>query len=167
MYETDAEVASLQELLDASYASAGEHLLSIHTPEWRVSAADLVALLTKMCLLSLATVNSRGEPIVGPVDGLFFRGRFYFGSSPSSSRARHIARTRAVSAAHTRGEELAVVVHGTALAVDTSTPDSHGLRDYLAEIYGEEGIEEFWRTASYWQIEPRRMYALAPKVEGR
>src|SRR5690349_6206745 len=33
MHETDADLAELQELLNASYAGAGRHLLSIHTPE--------------------------------------------------------------------------------------------------------------------------------------
>jgi uncharacterized pyridoxamine 5'-phosphate oxidase family protein len=165
MHETPAEVEELQALLDRSYASAGEHLLSIHTPDWRVSASDLVDLLKGMVVLNLATVNSRGEPFVGAVDGHFFRGKFYFGSSRDSLRAKHIARNPAVSAAHTRGEELSVVAHGTAHEVDTSSPDSHGYRDYIAEIYGSDGIEEFWRTALYWWLEPRRMYALAPKVE--
>ena len=35
-----------------------------------------------MKLLALATVNSRGAPVVGPVDGIFYRGEFWFGTSP-------------------------------------------------------------------------------------
>ena len=34
----------------------------------------------------LATVSADGRPIVGPVDGVFYRGAFHFGSSPDSVR---------------------------------------------------------------------------------
>ena len=47
-----------------------------------------------MSLLALATVTSDGHPLVGPVDGIFYRGAFYFGSSPESLRSRHIRRMR-------------------------------------------------------------------------
>ena len=43
-----------------------------------------------MCLLALATVTADGRPIVGPVDGIFYRGSFHFGSAPDSVRFRHI-----------------------------------------------------------------------------
>ena len=52
MHETDVEVAELQALLDRSYANAGEHLLSIHTPDWRVPASELVSLMTGMVVPS-------------------------------------------------------------------------------------------------------------------
>ena len=43
-----------------------------------------------MRLLALATVTADGRPIVGPVDGIFYRGAFWFGSAPDSVRFRHI-----------------------------------------------------------------------------
>jgi hypothetical protein len=91
MDETDGDLADLQNLLDRSFAAAGEHLLGIITPERRLSAEQLSARLTGMCLLSLATVTRDCRPLVGPVDGIFYRGAFHFGSSPSSFRFRHIA----------------------------------------------------------------------------
>ena len=39
---------------------------------------------------ALATATADGRPIVGPVDGIFFRGSFHFGSAPDSIRFRHI-----------------------------------------------------------------------------
>jgi uncharacterized pyridoxamine 5'-phosphate oxidase family protein len=166
MYESDMEIGELQSLLDASYASGGEHLLSIHTPNWRLSARELVELLQGMVVLNLATVNSRGEPLVGPVDGQFYRGRFHFGSSRDSLRAKHIKRNPNVSVAHTRGEELAVVAHGVAREVEREGSD--GYRKLLAEIYGQEGIDEFWGSEGvvYWSLEPRKMFALRPDVGG-
>jgi hypothetical protein len=41
-------------------------------------------------LLPLATVTADQRPLVGPVDGIFYRGSFYFGSAPDSIRFRHI-----------------------------------------------------------------------------
>lgn len=166
MYETPDDVAELQKLLDDSYATAGSHLLEIHTKNWRVSASRLIELLQGMVVVNLATVNSRGEPIQGPVDGQFYRGRFYCGSSRKSMRARHIRKRSDVSVAHVRGEDLAVVVHGTAAEVDTSSGESSGYREVLAGIYGGEMTDANWGSEAvvYWRIVPRKMFALAPST---
>ena len=114
MRETQSDLQHLQQVLDLSYDRAGPHLRTVITPERRLTAAELAARLTGMKILALATVNSRGAPIVGPVDGIFYRGEFWFGTSPDALRIRHIRRNPAVSATHVAGEELAVTVHGTA-----------------------------------------------------
>src|SRR3954454_12689251 len=132
MHETEADLDALQELLDRSYAAAGAHLLRIHTPERRLRAEQLAEQLTGMCLLALATVTADGRPLVGPVDGIFYRGAFHFGSAPDSVRFKHIRARPQVSATHLPGEELAVTVHGTATPVGIS---SGGFRDTLLEIY--------------------------------
>jgi nitroimidazol reductase NimA-like FMN-containing flavoprotein (pyridoxamine 5'-phosphate oxidase superfamily) len=159
VYETVEDLAELQRVLDASYASAGPHLLSIHTPDRRMTAEQLSEKLTGVRILALATVAATGEPVVGPVDGLFYRGRFWFGSSPDSVRFRHIRERPSVSAAHTVGEELAVVVHGTAREVDVGSPELAGFREYLIEVYGPQW-ETWWPGAAppYAVIEPRRMF---------
>ena len=90
MHETAADLASLQELLDASYDRMGEHMRSIHTPERRVQAVDLPQILRGVRVLNLATVTARCAPRVGPVDGLFYRGTFWFGSGQDSVRFRHL-----------------------------------------------------------------------------
>jgi Pyridoxamine 5'-phosphate oxidase len=102
MHETAADLAALQHLLDRSAASAGAHLRRIITPERRLSAADVCARLTGMCLLALATVTSDGRPLVGPVDGIFYGGAFHFGSSPDSVGFRHIRHRPHVSASAPR-----------------------------------------------------------------
>src|SRR2546430_14494345 len=103
MHETTEDVAGLQRLLDSSYARAGEHLLGIHTPERRLRAERLCQLLTGMCLLALATVTADCRPIVGPVDGIFYRGAFHFGSSPDSPPVPHHPARPVVSAAPVAG----------------------------------------------------------------
>jgi nitroimidazol reductase NimA-like FMN-containing flavoprotein (pyridoxamine 5'-phosphate oxidase superfamily) len=165
VHETPADIATLQELLDRSYATAGPHLLSIHTPERRLNAEELVRRLTGMRLLSLATVTSDRRPIVGPVDGIFHRGNFHFGSGPDSLRFRHIRTRPQVSATHLPGEEFAVTVHGRAVPVDVSSPAGAGLRRALLEIYvpryGPEWEEFLDSGPVYARIEAERMFTLA------
>ena len=84
MHETSEDLATLAHVLDVACESAGTHLRSIFTEERRIGASDLVRVLRGVCILDLATVSSRGEPIVAPVDRLFFRGRFWFGSAQNS-----------------------------------------------------------------------------------
>jgi pyridoxamine 5'-phosphate oxidase-like protein len=163
MHETPEDLAALQRVLDASYAKAGPHLLRIHTAERRLDAEQVAQRLTGMSLLALATVTADGRPIVGPVDGIFLRGAFHFGSSPDSVRARHIAARPDVSATYLPGEELAVTVHGRAEPADIS-PDGGGLlRQTLLDIYvpryGEQWGTDFLDSGPrYWRIEPARMF---------
>ncbi len=74
MHETPDDFAALQDLLDRSYAAAGPHLRRIIIPQRRLSAEQVAECLTGMRLLALATVTADGRPLVGPVDGIFFRG---------------------------------------------------------------------------------------------
>jgi pyridoxamine 5'-phosphate oxidase len=173
VHESAEDVAALQELLDRSYAGAGPHLLSIHTPQRRLTAARLSDLLTGMRLLTLATVTADGRPVVGPVDGIFYRGAFYFGSSRNSVRLRHIRLRPWVSAAHVPSEELAVTVHGRAVPIDLGAPEHDGFRQVLLDVYlpryGAEW-EQFLEGGpdqeppAYARIDAERMFALF--VEG-
>src|SRR5919199_911618 len=160
MYETPADIAALQELLDRSYAAASPHLLRIHTPERRLTAEQVCERLTGMSLLALATVTRDGRPIVGPVDGIFFRGAFHFGSSPDSLRFRHIRERPHVSATHLPGEELAVTVHGRAVPLDIrSEPFRQALLEVYVPRYGPEWEQDFLdRGPMYARIEADRMF---------
>jgi hypothetical protein len=167
--ETPDDLRALQELLDRSYAAAGPHLRSITTPERRVGAEDLVARLTGMCLLVVATVTADGRPIAGPLDGIFYRGAFHFGTSPDSVRYRHLLRRPQVSATHLPREEFAVNVHGRAVPLDIGAVESRGLRETLFEVYGPRYGDEEWerfleggddpaRSPVYMRIEAERMF---------
>lgn len=158
MYETFDDVTRLQALLDESHASMGQHMRSILTSNSRLSATGLIAELQGMKLLALATVNAHGEPRVGPVDGHFYRGTFWFGSAPDSVRFQHIRRRPAVSATHLDGERFAVTVHGEAQLVDTSDASMAGFRGLLIDTYGEPWWHEVGAPAQYARIEPHRMY---------
>jgi nitroimidazol reductase NimA-like FMN-containing flavoprotein (pyridoxamine 5'-phosphate oxidase superfamily) len=161
--ESPADIRALQQLLDRSYAAAGPHLLSIHDPQRRLSAEQIAARLTGMKLLALATVTADGRPIVGPVDGIFYRGAFHFGSSPDSVRFRHIRARPQVSATHLSSEELAVTVHGQAEPIDIHDTASGSFRQTLLDIYlpryGPEWEDFLDSGPIYARIEPQRMFA--------
>ncbi len=116
-----------------------------------------------MRLLALATAGADGRPVAGPVDGIFLHGAFHFGSAPDSVRARHIRRRPEVSATHLPGEELAITVHGRAVAVDVNAPEGAELRQTLLDIYvpryGESWAEMLESGAVYWRLEPERMFS--------
>ncbi len=169
MHETPSDVVALQDLLDRSDAAAGDHLRSIITPERRLTADQVCTRLTGMSLLALATVTSDGRPLVGPVDGIFYRGAFHFGSSPDSVRFRHIRHRPQVSATHLPGEELAVTVHGRAVPVDIRSEDSVGFRRTLLEVYvprfGPEWEEFLDSGPTYARIEADRMFTFHMDAE--
>jgi nitroimidazol reductase NimA-like FMN-containing flavoprotein (pyridoxamine 5'-phosphate oxidase superfamily) len=158
VHETAEDLEELQHLLDDSYAKAGGHLLSIHTPDRRLSAERISEILTGVRILGLATVTAKGEPLVGPVDGLFYRGRFWFSSGADSVRFRHLRARPAVSASHTVGEELAIVVHGTAREVDVATPENAGFKAYLHQVYPQWNEWFPGGSPPIAVIEPRKMF---------
>jgi nitroimidazol reductase NimA-like FMN-containing flavoprotein (pyridoxamine 5'-phosphate oxidase superfamily) len=162
MNEAPDDLARLQRLLDESYAAGGAHLREVITPERLLDAASLAARLDGMRLLVLATVTGDGRPICGPVDGIFHRGSFHFGSSPDSIRFRHIRRRPAVSATHLDGEEFAVTVHGTATEIDLKAPEHADFRRALLDVYvpryGAEWEQFVDSGPVYARIDAHRMF---------
>ena len=165
MHESAADLRRIQELLDRSYASAGAHLLRIHTPERRATAEEVADRLTGMCLLVVATVTADGRPIGGPVDGVFYRGAFHFGSSPDSLRFRHIRSRPHVTATYIPAEEFAVTVHGQAVPIDVHADENAGFRQTLLDIYvpryGPEWEQFLDSGPVFARIEADRMFAFS------
>jgi hypothetical protein len=165
VHETSDDIRALQQLLDRSYDGAGPHLRSITTPERRVAAEDLVERLTGMCLLVVATVTADGRPIAGPLDGVFYRGAFHFGTAPDSVRYRHLLARPQVSATHLPGEEFAVNVHGRAVPVEIAG----GLRETLLEVYvpryGPDWVQFLDSGPVYMRIDADRMFAFGMRAD--
>lgn len=163
MHETGRDLEALQALLDTSREGSGRHLRDVFADGLGLSATELAGHLTGVRVLSVATVSSGGEPIVAPVDGVFHRGSFHFGSAPDSVRVRHLAARPAVSATYVEGERLAVVVHGRAARIAIDDPAERGFRDCLVEVYapryGPGWIDWAAASAVYFRIEARRLYA--------
>jgi hypothetical protein len=162
VHETPEDLRALQELLDRSMAGAGAHLRSITTEDRRVGAADVCERLAGMRLLVLATTSADGRPFAGPVDGIFYRSAFHFGTGADALRLAHIRRRPDVSATHLPGEAFAVTVHGRAVPVDLAAPEQAGFRSCLLEVYvpryGPE-FEEFLDGGPvYCRIDAARMF---------
>lgn len=155
--ETEQDLTALQSLLDDSYTAAGSHLRSVITPERRLTAEQLTKELTGVCIMSLATSSRDGRPFVAPVDGLFYRGQFWFGSAPNSLRFVHIRRQPHVSASYVPEEEVGITVHGTAAILDVTADEHAGFRDYCMSIYGEDWIG-WLDSAFYARIDAERMF---------
>jgi hypothetical protein len=161
MRETAEDLERLQRLIDEGRASAGAHMRRIFTEERTVDAGGLAARLDGIQVLHLATVTATGEPRVAPVDGIFFRGRFHFGTAPDSMRARHLGARPSCSATVTHGEDFCVIVHGTASEVDVSTdPVRAQLLDLYVPRYGADW-EAFMDAHPFWRIEPERLFCFA------
>jgi hypothetical protein len=123
MLETPDEIAALQELLDISHRSSTDHLREIINDDRTLSADALVALLTGMKVLSVATVTARGEPRISALDGHFLHATWTFSTSATAAKARHMNARPAVSVAHIDGEEMAVFSHGRVERMRESDPD--------------------------------------------
>ena len=166
MHETEEDLDTLQRLLDASYARAGAHLRSIWGEETRLDAGELGTELAGVQVLDLATVTRRCEPRVAPVDGFFFRGHFWFGSSDTSARFRNIRRNPAVSGSVTRGlETFLVLVHGTAVETDPRGGDAGGFADYVRATYDFDW-DAAHRGAPYARIDARALLAFKRREGG-
>ena len=93
------------------------------------------------------------------MDGLFFRGHVWFGSSETSRRFRNIRANTAVSAAVTRGlETFLVIVHGRAVEIDPRGPDAGGFARYPRELY-EFDWDAAYPTAPYARIDAHALLA--------
>ena len=160
MHETEAEIAALQQLLDASVAGGNEHLRDIMTPDRLLTAAQLVRVLDGMNVLVVATVTADGRPLTSCVDGHFLRGRWVFTTSATATKARHLAARPAVSATHARGDTFGVFTHGTAERLTPAHPDFADVDAHLTAFYGASPTT-FGPDIAYLRIQPTWMLAYA------
>src|SRR5687767_9593237 len=112
MFETDDELSELQALIDRSLEGMGSHMAGIVKPERRLSGEQVARYLQNVKHVSLATVNSRGEPINAPLDGWFLHGRFVVSTSGDAVRVGHMRKRPPVSLTHVDGDEIGIWVHG-------------------------------------------------------
>lgn len=163
VHETSEDLENLQTLLDDSYMGSGAHLRSIITPQRRLSAQQVANKLTGVRVLALATVTNDGRPLVSPVDGLFYRGEWWFGSSAASVRFAHIRSRPQVSATYAAGEEYSVTVHGSAHEMDLTDVANHGFAAYCREVYGPTW--DRWATeALYARVDADKMFTFVAPV---
>ncbi len=157
MLETPEEIARLQELLDTSHASATDHLRGIINDSRRLTAEDLVALLTGMKVISVATVTASGEPRISAMDGHFLHGTWSFSTSGTSAKARHLRARPAVSVAHVDNEEMALFSHGQVDEMAPGDPDWDETLDHWKAHYGSSPLSwgdviVMYRYTPHWMV---------------
>ncbi|WP_330474002.1 pyridoxamine 5'-phosphate oxidase family protein [Terrabacter sp. C0L_2] len=156
MLETPDETAALQALLDASRERATGHLRSIIDDDRTLTAEQLVALLTGMKVLSVATVTAAGEPRISALDGHFLHGTWTFGTSGSSAKAKHLAARPAVSVAHVDGEDLALFSHGRAELIEPGPErdevDAHWTAHYGSSPFSWGDDIRMYRLRMTWAV---------------
>ncbi len=156
MLETRADIEALQTLLDRSLASSTPHLRSIVYGDRVLTARDLVAVLTGMRVLTVATVTARGEPRISALDGHFLHATWTFSTDGSAAKARHMRARPAVSVAHVDGEELAVFSHGRAEEMRPEDDDWDGTLAHWTVHYGESpllwGDVRMYRLRAHWMV---------------
>ncbi len=160
MRETPAELDALQVLLDASFASASEHLRSIMEPHRRLTAQRLSTELPSPAVLNIATVTARGEPRVSAVDGHFLHGHWYFSTSGQSPKSRQLVARPAISAAFTPRDGYGVFCHGTAALLPPGHPERDALVAHWVEVYGME-LDAMGPDITCFRIDPHWLVGFA------
>jgi hypothetical protein len=164
MRETAADLERLQQRLDDSMRSAGEHLARIFDEEHRPTAVEVCERLDGIVEVDLGCVTSDGAPLVAPIDAIFFRGDLWIGIPSPAVRARLVRRDPRVSAAYNH-DGFALIVHGTLRPPDDGRAEEHQalVRELYTAQYGPGWLQWFEQldhsgdVGGY--IEPRRIFA--------
>ena len=160
MDETPDELDALQDLLDASFARASDHLTGIMRPERRLTAEQLAADLTGICVLNIATVTARGEPRISAVDGHFRHGRWHFSTDGGSPKARQLRARPAISASYTPRDGYGVFCHGRARTLERGSPEFADFYDHCVRTYGQSP-DDWGGNIAYVGVEPTWMVGFA------
>jgi hypothetical protein len=162
LYETEDEMAALEGVLERSMSKSGEHLSSLFGVGQWLSADQVAHHLQGLRAIALATVNSRLEPRVAPMEAVLVHARFYVAVESESSRVRQLTRRPAVSLTYTREDDVLITVHGNALIVHKGEPEFAGVGAEYHARYGGDLPD----TVVFVRIEPTFIvaYALNPEM---
>lgn len=157
MKETPEEVAALQALLDRSHAASTDHLRDIISDDRRLTAQDIVALLTGMKVISVATVTAQGHPRISAMDGHFLHATWSFSTSGTAAKARHMRARPDVSVAHIDNEELAVFSHGRVEELRPDDADYDETLQHWTDHYGSSPLTwadeiRMYRYRPHWMV---------------
>ena len=86
VFETEAELNALQQLLDSSFEKVKERMAIAYASDRRLSAQQLAGFIG-IRLLAVGSVNSKGEPRVAPRSAAFLHGKFYLAVNTKSTMA--------------------------------------------------------------------------------
>jgi general stress protein 26 len=159
--ESAEELEALRQLLEGSWRGATEHLRSIIEDKTALTASELVRALIGMKVVTLATVTSGGEPRISALDGHFFHGTWYWSTSGSAAKARHMRARPSVSLAHVEGETLAVFAHGQAEELQAHSQTYAEVLEHLSAHYGSSPLD-WGPDIRLYQLKPSFMVGYAP-----
>lgn len=163
MFETEAELAAIQALLDAHFVHANPHMTAIVTPERRLTARQVATYLRGTKHVAFATVTSKGEPRVSPLDALFIHGRFTVSTAEGATKLAHLRRNPACSAVHMDGDRIAIAVNGEVEWITRDHPDHDEIHAAWTATY--ESDPYTWGDVVLFRIEPSTMWAYAPNAK--
>jgi hypothetical protein len=160
MYESEAEIIDLQQLLDYSMKNASAHVRSIFNRNNWLSARQVCHYLQGVKQVAAATITSTGEPRVAPIDAVFFHGKFSLSTDSRSLRARHLVKRPALSVTYFEGADPVIIVHGKAEFIKKNEPEFTDLDSEWAKAYGKS-LLELSENVEFIRVEPTTMLAYA------
>jgi hypothetical protein len=163
MFETDAELQQLQDMLDAHMAHANQHMTDIVRPDRRLTARQVATYLQGTKHVAFATVTSKGEPRVSPLDALFIHGRFTVSTGAEATKLAHLRRNPACAAVHMVGDDVAIAVNGEVEWISRDHPDHDEIHAAWTKQY--ESDPYTWGEIVFFRISPATMWAYAPKAK--
>jgi len=121
LFETEAELAELQRLLDASHEKVEEHVSSMFGADRRLSAQQLAG-FRGVKLVAVASVNRKGEPRVAPRSATFIHGRFFLAANTRSTTVRRLQANPKVAVTYFENH-LLLMGHGTVSFLPKGGPE--------------------------------------------
>ncbi len=164
MLETQAEIEELQSLFDATIARANPYMLSIVTPEHRLTARQVATYLQGTRHVAFASVTPKGEPRVSPLDSLFIHGHFTMGTDDRAVRVRSLRANPACSATYMEGERIAVVVNGAVEWLGRDHRDYEDIMKTWNAAYPQDS-SEWGAGVVFFRIVPSAMWTFASHPE--
>jgi hypothetical protein len=161
LYETEAELSELETLVESSRSKSGDHLDSLFGQgEW-MSAKQVAHHLQGIANVALATVNSRLEPRVAPMEAVLFHGKFFVALQSDSNRVGQLAKNPAASLTYTRDDDVLIIVNGNATLVRRGEPDFAGPAAEWQKKYEGDVSDK----VLFARLEPTSMVAFAVNPE--
>jgi len=157
VFETEAELLTLQKLLDSSFEKTGGKLAEFDQSH-QMSAKQLAG-FKGVKLVSIASVNSKMQPRVAPRSAAFLHGKFYLASKSSSTTARRL-RAHPDAAITYYENHLLIMAHGTASSLSRNDPRLAGLEKEWKEAF-HGGRDSLSGIDTFLMIEAAHLVAFA------